>query len=319
MSAAIVLTAFTIAAALSAGTFYARGCKARGQPWRGMAFAVGLAILVLSSSWPLEHLARHHFDLHQVAFLGLRIAGPMLIALSHPAAALVRGTPRFARRHLVAPLLGTSAVRILWSIVRLPQVALGLYIGALFAWTVPAWQDAAIVSTAGALLLHATLFLAGIVFWTRIFDYRPEPHGLRHPVRLMMLWLAILAQILVGSAITLKSIPWYPGYATAPISLVAVMRDEMIGGFLLWIPSSLLTLLGLLAVVHMWGRHETRMDLRRTAWSPSNSAILLYPTTGQALRDMARPKNRRLAISMVLFALFILSAALLVGIGYGLA
>lgn len=311
-----LLTVVTLFAVPAFAIAYARGCKGHGRGWRDYAFAAGLIIALASSTWPLEHLARHHFDLHQAMFLGLRIAGPMLIALSHPAGTLLRGTPRGLRGGLIAPALRNRTVREGWRLVRMPATALGLYLGTLFAWSVPAWQDAALLMPAIALLLHLSMFLAGMVFWTRIFDRRPAPHGLRHGVRLMMLWLAILGQILVGSATTLKSVPWYPGYAAVPVPMLDLMRDEMVGGFLLWIPSSLVTLLGLIAVVDMWGRHETRMDARRTAWSPSNSAILLYPTSSEGLRTMAQPKNRVLALSMALFALFILSATLLVGLGY---
>ncbi|HEX7692984.1 MAG TPA: hypothetical protein VF409_00735, partial [Sphingomonas sp.] len=61
--------------------------------------------------------------------------------------------------------------------------------------------------------------------------------------------------------------------------------------------------------IDRWGRHETRMDEKRRRWTPSNSAILLYPETAAALRAMVRTKNRRLAIGMIGFVALIFCAA----------
>ena len=90
--------------------------------------------------------------------------------------------------------------------------------------------------------------------------------------------------------------------------MVSPLADERRGGFLIWVPGGLLSLLALIFVIDMWARHETKMDARRTRWNPSNSAILLYPTTARELRAMTHVKNRRLAIGMAAFALLIFTS-----------
>lgn len=296
-----------------AAALYLRGHRCSRSPWRDASFAIGIVLLIASSVWPVESLARAYFAVHELDFLSLRIVAPMLIALSHPAGTLLRGVPRRWRTIVIARPLSNTVVRTSWRVARTPPVALLAYLAALYIWAIPILQDAALRHVAVALSLHVSLFVTGLLFWSRIFDRRPEPHGMRHSVRLLMLWLAILSQIVIGSATTLKRTLWYPGYGFEGHHALA---DEMVGGILLWIPSSFLTLLGLLLVVDMWGRHETRMDLRRTQWSPSNSAILLYPQTAHALREMAAPKNRRTAVAMGAFALFILTAAFVVATVY---
>lgn len=295
------------------GALFARGRAARrGQQrraWRDLAFVAGVGLFACSSAWPLEAIAHDRFSVHEVEFLALRIAAPMLIALSHPLTTLFRG---MLRRAGGAPLLRRPWGRLVRRGARLlgrAPLALLAYLATLFLWAVPELQDRALASTPIALFLHLSLFVTGLLFWSRIFDTRSGPRAVPHGTRLMMLWLAILAQILIGSATSLKSAIWYPAYGGG-------MADEAVGGILLWIPSSLLTLIGLLFVVHLWGRHETRLDLRRTSWSPSNSAILLYPQTARALRTLAAAKNRRLALSMLAFVLFIFSAALIVAVAY---
>jgi putative membrane protein len=101
----------------------------------------------------------------------------------------------------------------------------------------------------------------------------------------------------------------YHAYAASEqMVMIAPLADERRGGFFIWVPSSLLTLLALIVVIDLWARHETKMDVKRTRWSPSNSAILLYPTTAREMRAMTRVKNRRLAIGMATFALLIFTA-----------
>lgn len=270
-------------------------------------FWAGLVAFAASSTWPLEQWGREYFAVHQVEFLALRIVSPMLIALSCPGMVLLRGIPG-RLREMLGPGLPLAVRRIL----QRPAPVLLFYLASLFLWAIPGFQDAALTNVGVALLLHFSLFASGLLFWSRIVDARTGPRAIGHGVRLMMLWLAMLGQISVGAATALKSAIWYPAYGDR-------LADEAVGGILLWIPASILTLLALLFVIHSWGRHETRLDLRRRAWSPSNSAILLYPETAQALRAMAAPKNRRLALGLIAFVLFVFLATLAQGIGYRLS
>lgn len=277
---------------------------------RHIFFSMGIVLLALSVAWPFETLAREHFFIHQIGFLIARILAPMLVALAHPAAFLIRGLPRPVRSRVLKPAMSARTTRRAWCMLRTPALATAIYIGIFCFWEVPVIQDRAITNPIVGAVMHISLFGCGIVFWSRVFDRRPQPHGMSHPSRLMMLWLAILTQILAGATITLKAIPWYPAYDLASrTGIPQRLTDEMIGGFFVWIPSSLATLAGLILVIDMWGRHETRMDIRRTAWSPSNSAILLYPETASALRASTKQKNRKLALTMLTFALFIMSMA----------
>jgi uncharacterized membrane protein YhhN len=64
----------------------------------------------------------------------------------------------------------------------------------------------------------------------------------------------------------------------------------------------------------MWGRHEDRVWAARSAWSASNSDALLYPTTGEALIELARPKNRKLAVGVIGFVFAIYAMTILAGV-----
>jgi hypothetical protein len=102
----------------------------------------------------------------------------------------------------------------------------------------------------------------------------------------------------------------YPAYHGAPSLGLLPLFDEQKGGLFIWIPTGLLMLVALLGTIDGWGRHESQQDDGRKRWTPSNSAILLYPTTGRALREMASVKNRNMAIGIAGFVLLVFGMAI---------
>jgi putative membrane protein len=190
-----------------------------------------------------------------------------------------------------------------------------LFIAALYVWQYPPYHNAAILNDGIHYTMHVTMLAAGLLFWWRIFDMRPPPMGLGYGTRLMMLWIATLAQIGLGAYTTLKSEVLYPAYdVIGRLFDVNPLTDETIGGFIIWVPSSMMCLLAAILVIHLWGVQETRADEKRLAWSALNSAGLRYPTTGAELVAQARPKNRILAIGVIGFAISMFGLAIFIGV-----
>jgi putative membrane protein len=309
--AAAAIPMVAVALIYSAGARRRRHVGRPVAPLRHVAFALGLSLFLLSVEWPFEAWAHRLFYVHQIGFVIARILAPMLLAASRPIGLLVAGLPRREGQGHLRKLLGDPTGRTIWRTIRHPVSLVIIYIGALYFWEIPGAQAAALAHSAIGYFMHFSLLFAGLLFWGRVLDRRAAPFGLGHGVRLMMIWLAILAQLPLGAYITLKSSVLYSAYDIGPrLGMVAPLIDQQRGGFFIWIPSALLTLLGLLVVIDKWGRHETLMDLKRTRWSSSNSAILLYPQTGLALRQMAEVKNRRLAIGMATFVVLIFAAVM---------
>jgi putative membrane protein len=309
---------FFVAAALPVllvAFIYIRGVLRRDgsgraiAPIRHIAFAAGLALLLMSMEWPFAGWAHHLFYVHQIGFMIARIVAPMLLLSARPAALLIAGLPDWARHDVLRPGLSAPVSRRVWHYVADPFAALGLYVVVLYFWEVPQIQDAALAIASLGYVMHLSLLLTGLLFWSRVFERRPAPHGASHGTRLMMIWIAILTQIALGAYLTVKTTILYPAYGTIMrLGMMSPVVDEGRGGFFLWIPSGLISLVALIVVIDMWGRHETRMDEKRKRWSPSNSAILLYPETAAALREMTRGKNRKLAVGMAGFVLLVFTA-----------
>ena len=96
-----------------AGLIYWRGSR-HGQVasrWRIAAFFGGLAALFIALVSPVEELADHVFAVHQVEHMLLRSVAPMLLFLSAPQAAMVRGSPPLADQILRRQRLAAAAGR----------------------------------------------------------------------------------------------------------------------------------------------------------------------------------------------------------------
>ena len=276
---------------------------------RRALFVAGIGVFLLSIEWPFAVWENELFSACQLGIMVARIVAPILIVASRPAGLLIAGLPRPIRRALLKPGLSQPFVRRAWRVVVHPLAALSLYVASLYFWEIPGVQTHVITEPAAGLSMHFSLLLTGLIFWSRVFARRPAPHAPSHAWRLMMIWIAVLSQILLGAYLASKSGIFYPSYAaTQLLTTLPPLVDEQTGGFVIWVPSSFLSLLALIVVIDQFGRHETRMDEKRKRWSPSNSAILLYPETGVALRAMTRTKNRGMAVAMIVFAALIFLA-----------
>ncbi len=312
-----------------AAIIYFRGALRRrrtGRPigrWRHTAFAAGLALVALALLSPLDAVAERLFWVHQIQHMLLRIAGPMLIMLAAPQAAMFAGAPRMLRRGLVRPLLHSRTCRSIVGWLARPAPAFLVFVGSLYAWQVPALHNAAILDPAVHYLMHVTMLAAGVLFFWVIFDPRDPPKGIRYGIRQLMLIGTILSNILLGSLTTLKSVVLYDAYDLhGRLFDFAPLSDEKAGGFLIWQPMSMMSLIALLIVFNGWNRFEERRWARRGRWTASNSAALEFPQTANELRMLVRPVNRRIGLGLAMlpltvFALVITTAVTVLALGSG--
>jgi len=311
----VLLPSFLICAIYGSGLFRRRAFGSQLQIWRHISFVTGIALINLSLASPLDGLTDHLFWAHQIQHVLLRMAAPMLLALSMPQALLISGLPRSLRGSALAPFLANNALRGVFSTLTNAWVVTGLFIASLYIWQIPSLHDAALRNEGIHYAMHVTMLATGLLFWWRIFDMRPSPGGLGYGVRLMMLWIATLSQIGLGAYLTLKTELLYPAYDIAGrLFGITPLTDEATGGFIIWVPSAMMFLLAAILVIHMWGKQEDRVRAARPKWSAANSDALRYPVTGAALIELARPKNRKLAVGVAAFSLAVFSMTIFAGV-----
>jgi putative membrane protein len=308
LSADIYLPAALVILVYIRGMIRRRNLRRPVSAWRHLAFFGGALLVFLALQSPIDTFAERAFWIHQVQHGLLRMAGPMLLALSRPEGLLVAGLPRIARSAILRPLAMSGTMRLLAAVLRNGWVVFGLFMGTLYFWQVPVFHDAALLNAPLHYFMHATLLLSGLIFFWRIFELRLPPHGLRYGVRLVMLIGAVLLNIAIGAATTLKQTVLYLAYDVQGRLLIEnALSDEQTGGFVIWIPGSMMALVSILITVVGWNRYEVYRDQRRYSMRFSNSAALEFPETAEELWMKVRKPNRRvgLGLSAIPIAIFL--------------
>ncbi|MBU0814326.1 MAG: cytochrome c oxidase assembly protein [Gammaproteobacteria bacterium] len=279
----------------------------RGQYW---AFYAGLTAIFLALQTPLDLVAEHVFYVHQLQHLLLRGVAPLLLMLAVPAGPLIAGMPGVLRRSVLVPVMTHGGVRSAFRFLARPVVCTLLYIGSLYAWQFPAYHDAALLSAPLHYLMHMTMLLSGMLFFGCVFDPRPSPWGIPFSSRLIMLGSSIFANIPVGALTTLKTTVLYVAYDRLGRWWgMEPLVDELLGGLILWIPASMMGLLAVLFLVRLWGKAESKLDLRRQQGFAS--PIKGRNSASAAASDQAR---RRMAWSLAVLPVLMFAAVILLAV-----
>lgn len=298
--------------------FYARGLRQlraksvvahRGRHW---AFYGGLASIFLALQTPLDVISEHVFAVHQLQHLLLRGIAPMLLMLAVPAGPLIAGTPSVLRRAVLAPVLTNGVARAVFGFLTRPLICTLVYAGSLYVWQVPAYHDVALLDKPLHYLMHFTMLLSGMLFFWCVFDPRPAPWGPPFSTRLVMLGAAIFANIPLGAVIALKTTVAYAAYDQVGRWWgVAPLKDELLGGLIIWIPASMMGLIAVLLLLRRWGQSEAKLDLRRLQGfaMPPGEAAAMNARTGVAQTAISSARRRfgwgLAAIPLAVFAVVI--------------
>lgn len=300
------------------GALRRRGAALQVTGWRHGVFVLGVGLIGVALLSPIDPMAERLFLMHQVQHMLLRVTAPLLILLAAPQGVMMAGLPRILRKWGIAAMARSPSWRWLGRACTRPVAAFVIFTASLYLWQIPALHQAALLNDALHYLMHVTMLAAGLLFFWVILDARDAPKGISYGQREVMLVGAILSDIALGSATTLKITVWYPAYDLhGRLFDILPMTDETTGGFLIWSPSSMMFLAAILIVMSRWNRAEVRhWDRRMTqgtgAWGGSNSAALAWPETAEELWMMVEEPNRRVgrALGLAAFAIF----ALVVGI-----
>ena len=288
-----------------AAWFYVRGlarsARIRGtvSVWRQALFFAGLTCILAATNAPLASLGHSLFSVHQVEHLLLRLAGPLLIAVSQPWRLLQAGLNRRWRRYLGA--LGKS---IILRLLAHPVTATAALITSLSIWQIPLFYGLAQRIAAIEVFAHFAMVLAGIWYFGMLFDPRDPPEGARRGARLISGFAVIVSNIFLGSLTTLKEVSLYASYQTAGTGLLDPLSDETMGGYTIWVPSSMLMIAAIILVMNGWNAAEVRRwNSRYELVRGSNSAALEFPETAEELRLKVAEPNRDMGRTLAIGAL----------------
>ncbi len=270
------------------------------RPWQSGMLFVGLGCLLLAFNAPLAPLGRSLFSVHQINHLLVRLLGPLLIVMAQPWGVWRAGAPRNLRRQLASMSLHPAG-----RVFRSPWAATALLIAALYIWQVPAIFGLAQRNPAIELGAHLGMAAAGLWYFSLLLDPRDPPEGMRRGARLLSGIIVIVSNILLGSLTTLKEIALYG--ATDQGAGLTPLTDETVGGYTIWVPSSMIMIVAIVLVFNGWNRsEERRWNARHALMRQSNSAALEFPETAEELRLKVTRPNRDLGrtLGLAAFSMF---------------
>ncbi len=270
---------------------------------RRAAFAGGLAAIFLALQSPIAALAPHSFALLAVAHLLLRSVAPLLFVLAEPWAVLGRGLG--LREEALARIGALLGARLAWLIRPVPATA--LFVATAYLWQQPGWQDSTLDSAPAQAALALSLLASGMVFYAFLFDAgpmdagsfdaHPAPRGASLGAKLVMIWAAEVANILLGYFLTYSSLPIYPGFVRHGLIWgVTPLANQMYGGQTLWLCDTTMIALAAMLVIYRWASHEDR-TYRAPAGPAADPALL---------RARQRTGNRKVVFGLLGFVGIIL-------------
>jgi len=261
-----------LAGALLTGAWYAAGVgtrrlrlvgrtrRPRRLPWRGCAFALALATIVLALDSPLEREAEVTIWAHMTQHILLMMVAAPLLVLGAPwmpcwrvlplgfrriAAGAVVKNPRFAWLRWIARAVAT------------PLVAWILFNGTLALWHVPWLYDLTLRNTAVHYAEHAAFLVFGVLFWAQVIDSPPFRSRLSDFGRAVYTLAGAVAPWLLAVVLALAPRPLYPVY-TGHHGLSA-LSDQQVASGVMWGPGSIPYAVVLLYCLYGWlGGEEPR-------------------------------------------------------------
>ncbi|MDZ7803282.1 cytochrome c oxidase assembly protein [Thiohalophilus sp.] len=263
---------------LAAAVLYWRGIKQRRRDklrtgfWPTLSFCLGLLLIYGVMQTYVDYLSQHMFWVHRLQHLVLHHLGPFLIVLATPHKVLGRGIPQKWRQQMLLPIWYSRPVRGIYRFLQNPVVAPALFVGLIYLWLIPEVHFEAMLSATRYKIMNWSMLIDGLLFWWLIVDPRP-PRGritLHYSSRIVMLWVVMVLQIIIGAYIALSGKVLYDVYSVCgrawPIS---PLTDQTIGGLTTWIPAAMMSVVGILLIIRLWMRQSAQAEQKNVSGGES--------------------------------------------------
>ncbi len=244
-------------------TLYLRGVNlvrrtTNPGPWRKAAFFVGVGLIYVSMQTWLDYAAQHMFFIHRFQHLILHHTGPFLIALSDPGEAIWQGLPSGVR-----PRLKSRWISKLVSALQQPIFASLLFVGLIYLWPIPSVHFWAMLDPKLYTIMNWSVTIDGILFWALILDPRPKPLArLSYAGRLICVVAVMFPQMLLGAFVVFAERDIYPVYnICGRILPITGLQDQTFAGLILWVPSTMMSIIGALLILNFMRLDEESESL----------------------------------------------------------
>ena len=232
-------------------------------PSRGQRtlFVSGLLVLFLSLNGPLHDLSDTYlFSAHMVQHLLLTLVVPPLLIL---------GTPGWMLR----PALSYPRVEALARRITRPRATFVIFNVVLAAWHVPPLYNLAMANHDVHIVEHLMFLVSATLMWWPVTSQLPELPRLAYPGQMLYLFLMTIPMSIVAFCIALADHLLYPAYGAAPrIWHLSPMKDQGLGGLIMWVPGSLFFGVVISFVFKRWAESDSDVaEGAQVNWRPTPS------------------------------------------------
>jgi putative membrane protein len=241
------------AALYVAGYVRLRGRSRRSRPVRAVhfaAFAGGWLALVAGLDSPLDALAAALFSAHMLQHEVLMLIAAPLFVIGRPLAVWMWAFPT-SMRGGIGRAVRSRWIRAPWRTLTTALPAWLLHAAALWGWHAPVFFEAALARPGIHTLQHASFLVSALLFWWTVFGNTQRREGSAHAM--LSLFTTMVHTGALGALLTLSPGLWYPSYVESTSALgFDPLRDQQLGGLVMWVPGGLAYLVGGLAVGARW-------------------------------------------------------------------
>jgi cytochrome c oxidase assembly factor CtaG len=224
------------------------------RPRRAASFVGGSLLMGWALIGPLDFLGDEYlFSAHMLEHVVLLVMVPPLLLFGLP--------PETARRIVAWPPAG-AVERVL----RRPAVAWSIAVFTLYAWHLPLFYNLALADERVHIAQHLSFLVTATIFWWPVLSPLPT-HRLGGHAGIIYLFLASVANSLLGAVLTFTGPGYYPLYArpTDDSPILHLVRDgwglnpaadQQLGGLIMWVVAGLFYLAGILGMFARWYRES---------------------------------------------------------------
>ncbi len=229
--------------------------------WRQLSFLTGLGLIYAVVQTRFEYPAQRMFFMHRIQHMILHHTGPVLIGMSMAGPVILRGGPVW-----LTQLSRMRVMQRVMAVIQHPLPATIAFSGLLYFWLYPPVHFTTMLNRPLYEIMNWTMAVDGILFWAMVLDTRPKSEaGVSYGTRVALAFGVMFPEMVLGALITFSNRDLFPYYTYCGryFASISAITDQQLGGIIIWIPPSMMSVVGvLLVLVNMHKADEAKAAAR---------------------------------------------------------
>ncbi|MGV0745856.1 cytochrome c oxidase assembly protein [Mycolicibacterium sp. XJ870] len=271
----------------------------RGDTWpvgRTVAWLLGCAALLFTTSSGLGRYMPAMFSMHMIAHMLLSMLVPVLLVLGGPVTLALRALPTAGRDGAPGPrewLLAALHSRVSQFLTH-PVVATVLFVAGFYGLYFGGLFDAAVSNHAAHVLMNVHFLLSGYLFYWVVIGIDPTPRPIPHIGKIAMVFASLPLHAFFGVVLMgTQNVLGESFYRSLQLSWhTDLIGDQRLGGGIAWAAGEVPLVIVMLALLIQWRRSDQRTAKRldRAADRDDDADLAAY---NNMLAELARRDQQR--------------------------